>query len=180
MRPIRLSVGAAGSSVWCPLDSRSSPFEVGLGFVPASGATLTAKVQHTFDSPYRTHAVSVSRSGVTATVVDTGLDGLGHGLSVGDSVFIEKSGSSTLDGTFDVASVIDANTYTYTVANSGPTTDQGQTDAIGFRVFDHATMAGMTTRTDGNYSFSVSAIRLNVTAYTSGRADLWVTQGSGP
>lgn len=44
--------------------------------------------------------------------------------------------------------------------------------------FDNSTVAAETTNMDGNYAFPVTAIRLNVTAYTSGTVTLSVLQGS--
>jgi hypothetical protein len=42
--------------------------------------------------------------------------------------------------------------------------------------FDHPTMVGDTASEDGYYSAPVTAIRLNVTAFTSGSAELVVIQ----
>jgi len=42
--------------------------------------------------------------------------------------------------------------------------------------FDHATITGKTASFDGNYAFPVSAIRLNVTPWTSGTATFNVVQ----
>lgn len=42
--------------------------------------------------------------------------------------------------------------------------------------FPNATVAGETANQDGNYAFPVTAIRLNVTAYTSGSATLTIIQ----
>jgi len=42
--------------------------------------------------------------------------------------------------------------------------------------FNHATMASKTTSFDGNYAYPVTAIRLNVTVYTSGTATLTAVQ----
>lgn len=43
--------------------------------------------------------------------------------------------------------------------------------------FDHEFMVGKTANDDGNYAFPVTALRLNITAYTGGSAGLRVTQG---
>lgn len=43
--------------------------------------------------------------------------------------------------------------------------------------FKHATLVSKTASGDGNYAFPVRAIRLNVTAYTSGTATLTILQG---
>lgn len=42
--------------------------------------------------------------------------------------------------------------------------------------YDHATLAAKTASSDGNYAYPVSAIRLNVTPYTSGSATMTVMQ----
>jgi hypothetical protein len=46
--------------------------------------------------------------------------------------------------------------------------------------FSHATMVNKTTSFDGNYAYPVTAIRLNVTAYTSGSVTLTVVQAGMP
>jgi hypothetical protein len=43
--------------------------------------------------------------------------------------------------------------------------------------FKHATVVGQTASKDGNYSAPVRAVRLNVTAFTSGSATLTLLQG---
>ena len=105
MRPIRVTVGSATTSAVVPLNQYTSPFNVGVAVTLSVGASLTYKVQHTFDD-----------------------------------VFLP---------TFDPA------TATW---------------------FDNATITGKTASFDGNYSFPVSAIRLNVTPWTSGTATLNVLQ----
>lgn len=44
--------------------------------------------------------------------------------------------------------------------------------------FDHSTVTGKTANQDGNYAFPIMAMRLNVTAYTSGNVTVTVLQGS--
>lgn len=174
MRPVKVTLSAVGSSAWIPVNEIANIFQVGLAVSLTSGASLTYNVQHTFDEtgPDGYRAVSVSRSGTTATVVDND-----HRLSAADNVLIESSGSSNLDGSFAVATIVDANTYTYTVANTGATTDQGNTRAHNFRVYPHAILTAQTARLDGNYAFQVQAVRLNLSIYASGKADLTVLQG---
>lgn len=176
MKPIVLTQAALGNSAWAPLNQVQAEFGVGLGASITSGANLTYKVEHTFDDPGpdKRHLVSISRAATVATVVDTD-----HRLSVADSVVVTGTGSAVLDGTFDVATVVDANTYTYTVANSGPTVDQGNSYLNSFRVYNHATIIAQTGRIDGNYAFPVQAIRLVVTAFVSGKVDLTILQGMG-
>jgi hypothetical protein len=44
--------------------------------------------------------------------------------------------------------------------------------------FDHPTVTGKPANTDGNYAAPVRALRLNVTAWTSGTATMTVLQGA--
>jgi hypothetical protein len=176
MRPIYLTMAAQGNSQWAPVNSLQIAFAIGLAVVPSSGASLTATVQHTFDDPTidRRHPIVIARAGTVATVTDTN-----HGLSVGDSAVITGSGDANLDGDREVATVVDANNYTYTVANTGATSGQTGVTAANFRVFNHATLAALVARTDGNYAFPVAAVRLRLPTYSSGRCELIILQGMG-
>jgi len=175
MRPITVSLSANGNSQWVRLNSQQVPFGVGLAVIPSSGASLTAKVQHTFDNPGTPgRVVQIARVTTTATVTD-----VNHNLSVGDSVFIMMTQEPNLDGFQTVASVIDANNYTYTVANTGAASGGNFAMAKNFKVFDHATLTGLTARADGNYAFTTQMCRLQVSNYVSGRCELKVDQGMG-
>ena len=186
MRPVRITVNAVGNSQWVPLNYDQSSFSVGLAVCPWSTATgLTYAVQHCFDDLTLFRNVQVSRSGTTATVTDIGPDGLGHGLTTGDSVILRGTGSSVLDspksaiGNGDLGwtiTVTSGTQYTYTCANSGPTADANVSTALGLRVYPHATLSG-STRQDGNYAFPPRAVRISVSAITAGAVDLMVLQG---
>lgn len=153
-------------------------FAIGLEGVPTSGASLTWGVQHTFDdlSVDAERQITISRAATVATVTDAN-----HGLSANDSVFIFGSGDANLEKAtgVDVASIIDANTYTYTVANTGATTAKAGCRGKNLRVNNHATLTNIVnTRQDGNYAFPCRAIRLRVTAWVSGSIDLLINQGA--
>ena len=104
-RPIRVTVGSATTSAVIPLDSYRSPFNVGFGCALSAGASLTYKLQYTYDDVQ--------------------------------------------------AASFDAATATW---------------------FDHATMAAKTASSDANIVVPVTAVRLNVTAWTSGTATLTILQ----
>jgi hypothetical protein len=171
MRPTSTTLGQAGPSSWIPLNRYQSPFNVALGVTLSSGANLTYKLQHTFDNPQETYACSITRSSTTATLTLTD-----HGLVANDSITVIGAGAP-LDGTYTVASVVDANSVTYTVADSGVTVAGAGAKLAKHRCFDHEVMSSKTANEDGNYAFPVCAVRLNVTAYTAGRATLTVLQG---
>lgn len=165
-----VTVSSATSSAWVPFDRYQPNFSVALAGVISSGATLTWKVEHTFGDVFNGQACSITRSTTTATLVRAN-----HGLSVGDSVIVVQAGPP-FDGTYAVASVVDANTITYTVTNTDNTVAYGSAKVCLLPVFDHETLVGQTTDADGNYAFPCSACRLTVTAYTSGFVRLTVVQ----
>lgn len=70
--------------------------------------------------------------------------------------------------------VVMTGTLTYTVQHTFDDLSLGTPTTW----FDNSTVAAETTNMDGNYAFPVTAIRLNVTAYTNGSATLKVLQGS--
>jgi hypothetical protein len=102
MRPIIHTASASGADTTLLVDYADTYFAIGFGCVISAGASLTYKVQHTFDDPN-------------------------------------------------------------TVAS--PTW------------FDHPYVTGQTANKDGNYAFPIRAMRLNVTAYTSGSVTLTALMG---
>jgi hypothetical protein len=173
MRPKTQRLSAAGFGAWIPLDWRAYNIQVGLAVKLSSGASLTYTVDHTFDDLQTpTNQFSLSRTTTTATMTKTN-----HGLSVDDYLGLSGCGAP-FDGTYAVASVADANTLTFTVANSGLTAlANGVGSLITARIFPHETLAAQTASADGNYAFPPRACRLRVTTYASGFADLAVITG---
>lgn len=180
MRPVTVRVASVTFSPWIPVDRLQKNFNVGLSVSVSSGATLTYSVQHCFDliylNPNPSNFVKITRTTTSANVLK-----VNHGLSVGDWVKIWNSGSSNLDWAEKgaaVATVVDADNFTYTVSNTGATADTGFATLQSARVFNHITMDGVVDASmDGNYISPVMAVRLNVSAWTDGFADLQVLQG---
>ena len=52
MRPVRITLTAAGVSPVIPLDQYISPFNIGIGVALAAGTSATYTVQHTFDDVF--------------------------------------------------------------------------------------------------------------------------------
>lgn len=167
-----VTVGSATKSAWIPLDPNQAPFAVGFGVTLPATVNLTYKVQHSFDTPARGVLCQITRSTTTATLTLTD-----HGLTTSDSIVVSGAGAP-FDGTYDVAGVTNANVITYTVSNSGAALSDPAAKVAVMRVFDHPVVTGKTAASDGNYAFPVRAVRLNVTAYTSGKATLTLLQGS--
>lgn len=171
MRPVRVRLAAAGRSPWIPINRYATSISIALGLMFSSNKNLTAAVEYTLD-PLERQDCNITRSTTTATLVLTN-----HGLSVGDSVVVSETQSTSLDGTYAVASVVDQNTITYTVANSGATVAIGA-KVVPLRVMTHPVLTGITANTDSNFSAPPTACRLAVTAYTAGYVDLDVISGS--
>lgn len=176
MRPVTVRLSAAGFSPWIPLDHYSASFNVGFGVKLSSNGNLTYSVQHTFDNVLQPTSpaspiIPISRSGTVATVSQTN-----HGISVADYIGVRGAGVP-LDGDYEVASVVDQNSYTYTVANSGVTFAAPGYQFIQARVFNHLVLNAQTASGDGNYSNPIAAIRLYISSFTAGYADLSVYQG---
>jgi hypothetical protein len=175
MRLITQSLAALGNAPWVPLNYLQGTFGVTLLGSITSGASLTYKVQQTLDDfSQEFRFVSISRTTTTATVTDND-----HRLSTGDSVIITGTGDANLDAPNGAdITFVDANTYTYTVSNTGAATGSANSKLKSFRVFDHATMTGLVARTVGSIiGFPIMAVRLKTTIYASGKVDLLICQG---
>ena len=179
MRQQVTTVSAAGQSPWLFVDSRryNGRFNASLAVTLSQAATLTYTVELTYDqnSKERDQQVSISRAATVATITLND-----HGLQVGDSVvlfdsnFTTHSPESNFEGVFQVATTPTDNTYTITVANTGTTS--GIARQRSFRVFNHPTLQGDTADEGGVQNEPVTAVRLNVTSYTGGSAQLTVLQ----
>ncbi len=172
MRPIKITASRAGPTAWVPVDYRQNAFNIGMGCYISSGASLTYKVEHTFDSPYDLVPFTGTRITTTATAIIPA-----HKLVVGDTILANGAGAP-FDGRYLVASVVDANTITYTVANSGETVTAPGSMINLTRAFDDATITAKTGNAQGSTNFPIRAIRLNVTTYSSGNVTLTIIQGS--
>lgn len=178
MHPITLRLTAAGYTPWVPINRLQTSFNVGLAVVLSSGASLTYSVEYTLDDPRNpanlTQQFTLSRTTTVLTVVKAL-----HALSVGDWVNLYGNGGAPLDGEFQVASVVDANTFTVTVANSGLSAGNGVGWLQTMRATSLAAMAAKTATVASSLTFPVIATRLHVSTYGSGTADFNVIQGRG-
>lgn len=162
-------LSATGVSSWMMLDTRRKWFGAAIGVKLSSGASITYTVQHTFDDMW-TKFEDFTATRVTTTVT---INRVNHGLSVGDWCYQEGVGAPMV-GEHTVASVVDADNFTYTVANSGVTSGAGSRMATA-RVFPHEELVAKTASDDGNYMFPPAASRLNIT-WVSGFAEMTLLQ----
>jgi len=178
MQPITQRLAAVGYTPWVPVNRLQTSFNVALAVVLSSGASLTYSVEYTLDNPHDpmnlTQDFTLSRTTTVLTVHK-----VAHGLSVGDWSSLQGNGGAPLDGEFQVASVVDADNFTVTVANSGLTAGNGVGWLQTMRVFTHSTLVGLTASGSGAFTSPPWATRLHVSAYTSGTADFNVIQGRG-
>lgn len=65
---------------------------------------------------------------------------------------------------------------TYTVEHTFEDVFASGWDPATARWYPHSSLSAKTASSDGNYAYPVSAIRLNVTAYTSGTANMNLLQ----
>ena len=81
--------------------------------LPASTGTLYGVQQEIIESPYYILSGTYSQSGTTVTVTATA-----HGLIANDTVYVEITSGNGVEGTYTVATVPNANTFTYTAGTS--------------------------------------------------------------
>ena len=181
MRPTFVQLGAVGYTPWVPVDRMQLAFAVSCAVTLSSGAVLTYTLQHTFDDSVteQSRPVSVVQSAsTTATITDAGPPGNidnGHGLSTGDSVTLDST-QTGIDGTYGSVTVVSATQYTV-VTTINQTATATFAKAKTFRAFPNASLAAQTARGAASYGYPISAVRLNITAWTSGTATLVVVQG---
>ncbi len=166
MIPKRITVAATVVGDWIPLNRRSRD-NTGVTVNPHASAAGTYTVNFTQSAVNRngpTAAFSRTTTVLTVTLVD-------HGLSTTDQAALV---SRDYSGVFDIASVVDDNSFTITVA------DAGQTSISGFvQPIIVSTLTGFSTvtgQTDGQIDASVIAIRLDCTNSTGGPHDLLINQ----
>jgi hypothetical protein len=154
-------------------------FGLALGVELSSNANLTYSVQFSLDNPNSpdglTQAYTMSRTTTSLSITKTN-----HGLSVGDWAKSWGNGGAPLDDEWTaVASITDQNTFVVTVANSGLSSGNGVGWLQTMRAVSHATLAALTASATGNLAFPVTAVRLYVSSYTAGYADMQVLQSYG-
>lgn len=181
------TLAAAGDSPWIIPHSLPISTDIGLVLSFSSNANLTANVQYTYDDPLQNpRGVTLTRAGTVLTINDPG-----HNLNVADSVAISNPNqdpNNIWDGggpggtSYDIATIVDQNNYTVTVANAG-VLGPASGAVRSFRLLTHATLkniAGIPPgRIDGSIDWPVGAIRLNVSAYTAGSVTLTAQQAKG-
>jgi hypothetical protein len=183
------TLSANGDSPWIIPGPMLLATTLGLLLRFTSNANLTANVEYTYSDPLQTErAVTLARAGTVLTVTDPA-----HKLNAGDAVQLSNPlldpnntwGADTLwklwGTAYDIATIVDQNNYTLTVANAGAAAATGFIRS--FALLTHPVLKAITgappARIDSSLGFPVGAIRLNVTGYVAGSAELTVQQAKG-
>ena len=162
----RKTVAAAAIGDWIPVNRRSWG-NIGFTVNPQPSAAGTYDVEFTESELQRgTKKVPISRS---TTVLTVSL--VNHGLAVGDDAVITES--NDYDGVLVVASVVNADSFTVTVAASGSYTSA----TVAPVVADVATgFLAASGKNSGLIDASIVAIRLNCTNSTTAAHDILINQ----
>ncbi len=170
---------AAGFSPWVMVNYLQPTFNVAMAVLPSADATgASFQVQYTMDDLSVLRPVQLSQ----ATTVISVTDPL-HGLSTGDSVTLQATGTGqssgpvSIDGTYQIASIVDANNYTVTGGTSQTVSSRGALSTPQ-RVFPFTGIpAASAARIANNLLQPCTAVRLDVAALTGGHLDFLVIQG---
>lgn len=180
MKSKQYILNVPGATPWHMCETKTAPFSVGVQVDCAGGGTYSYKLQYGFSTDY--DVVQTDNLTRAAAVATLGFPS-NHGLSVGDSVVVwgsaNNNSGSTMDGTFDVASVVDLKTITYAVTNSGPTTvPAGQVRVKKVHCQDDATFPAATAASKaGAVTIPVNFLRVVAVTVTTGTLDVTFNQG---
>jgi len=180
MKAKTFTLNAPGATPWWMTETKTTPFSVGVQVDCAGGGTYSYKLQYGFSTDYDVVQTDLlTRAAGVATLVFPS----NHGLSVGDSVVVwgsaNNNAGSTMDGTFDVASVVDLKTITFAVTNSGPTTvPSGQVRVKKIHCFDDTTFPAATAASKaGSVSIPANFMRIVAVTVTTGTLNVTFNQG---
>jgi hypothetical protein len=176
---------------WVPVNYLQLNFNVALYGLPSAAISgLAYSAQYTADDQSELRPISWTQSTTTVTINDPvyqrtpGAQSLPHGMSTGDSVTIQGSGTGVLangtqavgfDGTYQVT-VTSPTQYTITVTPSQTASGQGTVTLA--RVFTTTGIPAATAiRANTNLNQPATAVRLAVATMTGGTLDFLVIQG---
>ena len=170
MLPKRITVTYGTVGKWIPVDRRSYG-TIGFTVHPHTSSAGTYSVQFTESEIQKGRKCNVSRSTTTLTI-----NYQSHGLTTSDDVILYGSYAGDYNARYAVASVVDANNITVTVADAGTSTIAYVIPVIVDTLTDFSGVSGLLS---GNIFASVTAIRLNATSVTTANIDLVFNQVEG-
>jgi len=166
-----LDTAVADQSPWVRINNMKEDYSIGLRFHPHDGATGTYSIQNSLSNPEEFRRAKFTRSGTTLSI-----ELEDHGLTAADAISLQGTDWDNVEGfTIEVASVVDGDNFTVTVANSGTTSGSCQVSTIIVEDFDD--FSGVSGRTKGSTTGAVQLIRAVKGAGSfSGKGTLQVTQ----
>lgn len=164
----RVTVTQATVGKWIPVDRRSYG-TIGFTVRPHTSSAGTYSVNFT-ESPIQKgrERSALSRSTTTLTI-NYPL----HGLTTADDVILTDVRNGDYGGRYAVASVVDANNITVTVADAGSAPTATVIPVVVDTVTDFSGVSGLLS---GNIFASVSAFRLNAASVTTAPVDIIYNQ----
>jgi len=166
MKLKRITVDNAVVGNWIPLN-RMSRDNVGIVVSAHASAGGTYDVNFT-ESALNSRGVPSTFSRTTTVLTVTLVN---HGLTTADNVMIQDS---DYVGQHDIASVVDDDSFTVTVADAGQNSTNGL--IVPVIVSTLTGFSAATGRVDGLIDASVVAVRLNCTNSTGGPHDISINQ----
>lgn len=195
------TIGLPGTvTPWLKFDYYEPPFNLSLLVSQDLAGANTLAIDYVLDDPSTAmeHLALISQATTVITVQESGPQipvtqggNLGHGLAIGDFVYLHESPGGIIDGVYSVATVTNATTYTLTGAVSqtvagfngkvatGKVITAGAPTAAGGDNIIGAKGAGITTRASIPISNPIVAARLRCTTFAGAAvARLVAVQGS--
>lgn len=191
------TIGIPGTvTPWLKHDYYETPSNIALLITQDGAGANTFAIDYVLDDPSSAmvHQAFISQTTTVITVQESGPPlpvaqggNLGHGLAIGDYVYLQGSPAGIIDGVYSVATVTNATTYTLTGAASqtiagflgnvqtGKVITAG---AAGDKIIG-ATGAGITVRTSLVVNAPIVASRLRCTTFAAGAVARYVAIQGG-
>lgn len=195
------TIGLPGTvTPWLKHDYYETPFDLSLLVTQDGAGANTLAIDYILDDPSTAmqHQALISQATTVITVQESGPPlpvaqggNLGHGLAVGDYVYLQGSPGGIIDGVYSVATVTNATTYTLTVSVSqtiaaflgnvqtGKVITAAAPTATGGDNIIGAKGAGITTRAAIPVTSPIVASRLRCTTFAANAVARYVAIQGG-
>lgn len=170
----QIAVSGTGNSGLLTVDYRQRPFNLTARVTVPSTETATYSVYESLDDPEAQVLATASRTTTVATVTSTN-----HALNVADWVLVRDQGS-VFSGLFQVASVTDKNTFTYTVANSGATASSAFFNYAPIRSIVPSAFSAKTATVESTWVAPIRCLIMLISAHSVGTGVLMFEVLQGP
>lgn len=191
------TIGIPGTvTPWLKHDYYETPFDLSLLITQDGAGANTLAIDYILDDPSTAmaHQALISQATTVITVVESGPPipvaqggNLGHGLEIGDYVYLQGSPGGIIDGVYSVATIVSTTSYTLTASASqtlaaflgnvqtGKVVTAG---ATGDKIVG-ASGAGITVRTALPVTAPIVASRLRCTTFAANAVARYVAVQGG-